>query len=208
MPINGQYPRPWFTDLKRPDLADVFVVGRNQATTYSVDRLTHEKHIDSLFNRNNESCLFEYQIFRPGKSSRTRSNMNSFISALNRHNIINIIQTDLICYSTPQSYDLKTQYHRPGMIRGREIFSYIYKYIKPRIVILFGLGTIKDFRKHFGIAIPDAPTRLAEPPFIEADKTQYYSVRSLAPPAWNSWHSWAEDYFEKIAGAVSKVLEK
>ena len=31
-PINGQYPRPWMTEMKRPWEADVFIVGKNQRT--------------------------------------------------------------------------------------------------------------------------------------------------------------------------------
>ena len=38
-PINGQYPRPWMTEMKNPWEAEVFIVGMNQRNGYDVDRV-------------------------------------------------------------------------------------------------------------------------------------------------------------------------
>ena len=54
--INGQYPRPWMTDLKDPTQAKVFIVGYNPASAYTKDKVDYERYIDSLFNRNGEGC--------------------------------------------------------------------------------------------------------------------------------------------------------
>lgn len=59
-PLNGQFPRPWMTELKEPLSANVFIVGKNQAKGYEVGRLTHERHMKALFNRGGESCRRVY----------------------------------------------------------------------------------------------------------------------------------------------------
>lgn len=51
-PLNGQLPRPWMTDLVDPLSAQVFIVGRNPARSYDASLVTHERHLDALFNRN------------------------------------------------------------------------------------------------------------------------------------------------------------
>lgn len=54
-PLNGQYPRPWMTDLTDPVRANVFVVGKNQATGYPVEVVGEQsRHLDSLYNRNGQ----------------------------------------------------------------------------------------------------------------------------------------------------------
>ena len=208
LPINGQYPRPWFTNMSNPELADVFIVGRNQATVYSIDRITHEKHLNSLFNRNNESCVKEYQMFRGEKPSKTRENIKNFTNVLNRYNIFNILETDIICYSSPMSSVLQSREHKQGKIKGLEIFTYILNYIKPKIIFCYGSGTIKDFRKYFRIVLPEISLTMTELKNIKVDNSVYYSMPSLAPPAWNLWHSEANKYFEYIAESASKILRK
>ncbi len=47
--INGQYPRPWMTNLTDPMNAEVFIVGGNQATPYTDDEIqSHDQHLDIL----------------------------------------------------------------------------------------------------------------------------------------------------------------
>ena len=38
--INGQFPRPWMTDLADPLSAEVFIVGRNPARTYDASKVS------------------------------------------------------------------------------------------------------------------------------------------------------------------------
>jgi hypothetical protein len=44
-PLNGQYPRPWMTDVDQPERARVFIVGRNQAPGIPVTHLTHRDYV-------------------------------------------------------------------------------------------------------------------------------------------------------------------
>ncbi len=78
-PFDGQVLRPWMTDLKDPVAANVFVVGINQATTYSAEML--ERHMDALFNRNGETCLSLYEEIR-GDPSPTRKAIMKLTCAL------------------------------------------------------------------------------------------------------------------------------
>ena len=55
-PCNGQLPRPWMTRMENPWEADVFIVGMNQRNPYSDIDIPHRRHLDTLFNRNGESC--------------------------------------------------------------------------------------------------------------------------------------------------------
>ena len=55
-PINGQLPRPWMTRMKDPFRARVFVIGMNQSREYPTGQISHERHLDTLFNRNGETC--------------------------------------------------------------------------------------------------------------------------------------------------------
>jgi hypothetical protein len=63
-PVNGQYPRPWMTEMMHPEEARVFVVGYNQATGFPAEQVgDHETYIDALFNRNEKSCRKLYEKF-------------------------------------------------------------------------------------------------------------------------------------------------
>ena len=98
-PINGQYPRPWMTTLEDPTLAEVFVVGMNQAKTFSAATVgSHERYLDALFNRNGQSCRKLYDEASGGSPSPTRKNMDSLGRCLKQHGITNVLETNVICY--------------------------------------------------------------------------------------------------------------
>ena len=105
-PINGQLPRPWMTKMANPLEADVFIVGMNQRNGYPADQIAHEKHLDALFNRNGESCRGLYDEVTNGKASRTRLNTDSLTARLNQRDVHNIIETNVVCFSTPLGKDL------------------------------------------------------------------------------------------------------
>ena len=106
-PINGQLPRPWMTKMRNPLEADVFIVGRNQRHPYPAIKILHQRHLDALFNQNGESCRGIYDEVTKGKPSPTRRNMDDLAARLNQRNIHNILETDVVCYSTPMSADLR-----------------------------------------------------------------------------------------------------
>ena len=79
-PVNGQFPRPWMTDMEHPEKACIFIVGYNQATGFPAGALVggHNAYIDALFNRNGMSCrkLYEQMRYNKGRSnSKTRENV-------------------------------------------------------------------------------------------------------------------------------------
>ena len=79
-PVNGQFPRPWMTDMEHPEKARIFIVGYNQATGFPAAALAggRNAYIDALFNRNGMSCrkLYEQMRYNKGRSnSKTRENV-------------------------------------------------------------------------------------------------------------------------------------
>ncbi len=107
-PINGQLPRPWMTRMRNPLATDVFIVGRNQRNPYSDIAILHWRHLDALFNRNGESCRSLYDAVTIGKPSPARRNVDDLAARLNQRNIHNILETDVVCYSTLIGADLRT----------------------------------------------------------------------------------------------------
>src|SRR4051812_48563507 len=103
-PVNGEYPRPWMTSMKKPQKARVLIVGRNQAKSYPVEKVgSHDQYIDSLFKRNGETCRAVYDKVTDGKGSGARSNINELVRRLNAVGIHDVLETNVICYSTRMS---------------------------------------------------------------------------------------------------------
>ena len=143
-PLDGQFPRPWMTEMKNPLEADVFIVGRNQRKRYSAKDIPHQRHLDALFNRNGENCRGLYDEITKGKPSPARVNTDGFVARLIQQDIYNILETNVTCFSTPMSADLRTQAHAAGAKKGEEIFRYLLAEIAPAVIIVHGVGSVKD----------------------------------------------------------------
>jgi hypothetical protein len=204
-PLNGQYPRPWMTDLKNPMSADVFIVGKNQAKTYDASRLTHKRHLNALFNRNGESCRGLYDEMKNHKPSFTRNNIDEFRKLLERQGVCNVLETNVICYSTPMSEDLKRSGNKGGSARGTEIFENLLRYIRPRVIIVHGAGAATALGRVLG-SLPDVPKDPRQVVSTRDAEGTIFVIPSLAPPEWNKWSQWAEPYQTKVAKAVAKEL--
>lgn len=210
-PINNQYPRPWMTDLKNPKQAKVFIVGKNQAKTFHVDQVgSHQKYLDYLFNRNGLSCRGLYnQVV--SKASPTRKNIDRLSASLNAKAIDDIIETNVICYSTPMSKDLKFPEHMGGKHRGKEIFHFLLTMIKPKVLIVHGAGTRKELGRLLGTkfeAEPKHPSDVVvkQVLYLETPLTVFI-IPSLALPAYNKWHRWASEHFYYLSEAVADTLK-
>lgn len=218
-PINGQYPRPWMTSMKDPARARVFVVGRNQATGFPENAIeSHAAYLDALFNRNGRSARALYDQIRTAEGrgpSPTRKNLDSLTSALLGAGVTEVLETNVICYSTPMSRDLSRAQHDGGRQRGTEIFTALLDVIRPAVLIAHGSGTHRDLARLLGVALPAAPesagaaggalrvhARLARGPY----DVIVYVIPSLAPPAFNRWASWAADHLHAMARAVATHL--
>lgn len=206
-PINGLLPRPWMTDLTHPSSAQVFIVGRNQKNGYAVGgRVTYNRHVYALFNRNGQSCRGLYNEVTGGSPSPTRVHTDEFRTQLAQQNVTAVLETNVICYSSPMSSDLSRVEHRGGRARGTEIFSTLLRLIRPRVVIAHGAGTLRDLSKLMDATLPVPPESNSEVVYAECGGTLVFPVQSLAPPAWNRWSTWAREYLAKVAEATAHAL--
>ena len=205
-PINGQLPRPWITKMKNPLEADVFIVGRNQSTPYFATEIRHQRHLDALFNRNGESCRGLYDEVTKGKPSRTRPNMDNLAARLNQRNIHNILETDVICYSTPMSADLRKLANAGGARKGEEIFRYLLAEIAPTVLIVHGVGSTEHVSRILKMDRLKVPRSTDDIFDVQTEQHLVIPVPSLAPPEFNKWSSWSDGYLDKVADRVREKL--
>lgn len=205
-PVNGQYPRPWMTDLTDPLSADVFLVGKNQRNGYETSRLTHERHLAALFNRNGESCRGVYDEMTAHRPSPTRVNADRFRKALAVEGVSRVLETNVVCYSTPMSSDLRLPQHKGGSIRGSNIFLALLHFIQPKVLIAHGTGTRDTLTQLLGSSLPTPPASVTEAQPVIVGALKVFVIPSLAPPQWNQWKNWAEPYLTNVAKAVASAL--
>ena len=216
--INGQYPRPWMADVTNPERARIFIVGNNQATKFPVDWVgNYDRHIDALFNRNGQSCRALYYEMRGNKGpSRTRGNIDLLRGALTDVGIKDVLETNVICYSTPRIKDLKLSEHRGGEERGKEIFLELLRIIRPEILIAYGAGARNELQGLFHGDIPPAPSNETSEVLwarvrSKMEGTLYeptiFPIQSLSSAKWNSWKNWAPGYFQNLATECATLLD-
>ncbi len=207
-PLHEQYPRPWMTDLTNPADADVFIVGKNQKNAFDEREVgDHDHYIDSLFNRGPESCrqLYDRLVERP---SRTRRVTDDFVSQLQAVGVSNVLQTNVICYSTAMSDDLRQAVHAGGEKRGREIFAALFHIIGPRVVIAHGVDTTKVLSRFLGIDLPSPPKEPCKPLPITVGQTSVFVISSLAGSGYTMWSKWSKDHLSKVSAAVATILRE
>lgn len=205
-PINGQLPRPWITKMANPEAANVFIVGKNQAKSFDASLVSHDRHMNALFNRNGETCRGLYDEQTGGNPSPTRKNIDTLVAGLEHCGALDILETNVICYSTPMSDDLKQAIHAGGAAQGEEIFRFLVGRIKPKVVLVHGAGASKQLAKVMAVKLPPEPTSPEEIVFTEADGCLVARMPSLAPPAYNRWCRWAPEYLSNICKAVAGKL--
>lgn len=210
IPINGQYPRPWMTDMQDPSDAQVFIVGYNPAKAYRVESITHERHIDALFNRNGETCRGLYCEI--AEVSPTRGNIQMFTAKLASVGVSSVLETNVICYATGSKKDLNRLEHTGGKARGLMIFSTILREISPKVVIIHGAGVREEFNRSFRYETelprpPATPTTFAEATLSTG--THVYVIPSLALPGYQNWPpgnsfcNWADSYLSALACKIA-----
>jgi hypothetical protein len=207
-PINGQYPRPWMTSLKDPTEANVFTVGKNQRKGFDVSSVgSHDHFIDTLFNRGSETCRSLYDRIA-GSPSPTRVNTDNLVHLLTERSVSKIIETNVICYSTPMSADLRSAHHLGGAARGTEIFRFLLSAIRPRILISHGADTARKLGKLLGRELPQPPSSPAAPMPTWVGSTAVIVIPSLAPPAFNMWSGWAQNHLSAVGDLVAEIVHK
>jgi hypothetical protein len=210
-PLNGQYPRPWMTDLCDPLQAKVFIVGRNQAKTYSVESISdHSRHLNALFNRNGETCRGLYNELSKGTSSPTRQHIDLLANELRVAGVYDILETNVVCYSSPMSVDLSRRLHAGGQQRGDEIFRYLLKTIRPSMLIVHGESSRRALEKALGGTLPSIGSDPADVTKAHIDYSGndviVYPISSLAPPAFNAWKKWSAEYLHRLAVDIADEL--
>ena len=201
-PINGQLPRPWMTSMEDPLQAEVFIVGMNQSREYPVDQICHRRHVDALFNRNRESCRGLYNEVTDGRPSRTRRNIDELSGSLKRQGIHRILETNVICYSTRMSRDLRTQAHAGGAKMGDDIFRYLLEQIHPPVIIVHGARAGKKLSAILGKGQLKMPRSAGEVCDVLTEKHLVIPIPSLSPPAFNGWLSWSGELMDQVAARV------
>lgn len=205
-PIDGQYPRPWMTDSRDPAAVRVFTVGRNQRIGFPVNEVgSLDAFVDALFNRGRETCRQMYDRIT-GIPSPTRMNTDRLVSTLAGHACGEVLQTNVVCFSTPMSSDLR--HHPDGVDQGREIFRILFSEIRPRVMIAHGAGTARELNRMFGFPRTGPPSTPEQVSRSEHDGTELVVIPSLAPPAWNRWSGWAGEHMERVAQHVAAVLAR
>lgn len=206
LPLNGQFPRPWMTDLVNPLDAQVFIVGKNQAKGYSTELLTHERHVNALFNRNGERCRDLYEEMTGGSPSPTRKNLDRLRKLFEAKGVRRVLETNVVCYSTPMSADLHLPHHSGGVIRGTEIFCTVVALIRPKVIVVHGAGTRNLLSRLLGVMLPLPPNSPSPVECTLVQGASVFLVPSLAPPKWNHWSSWADGHLTNVAKAVASAL--
>ncbi|WP_040481961.1 hypothetical protein [Luminiphilus syltensis] len=212
--INGQYPRPWMTDMKDPSKAKVFVVGYNPASAYSTGKIDYERYIDSLLNRNGEDCRSFYREVT--HTSPTRGNIEMFTDKLRSHGVSEIIETNVVCYGTGKKKYLSLPENYGGKERGIEIFRALLDEIRPRAVVVHGAGVVKEVNRALVLkpALPGPPKTPSE--FVQCEMAkgvQIFVIPSLALPGYQNWPSspyqsfcnWADEYLNEISRKVAST---
>ena len=205
-PINGQLPRPWMTRMTNPLEADVFIVGMNQRNGYPAHDIPHWRHMDALFNRNSESCRGLYDEVTHGKASPTRKNIDSLTDRLNQRNIHNVVETDVVCFSTALGKDLRKSENAEGARQGEEIFRYLISEISPPILIVHGAGSLKRINRILKVGDLKVPRAADEICDVQTARCLIIPIPSLAPPGFNMWASWCGEHLDAVADRVHSKL--
>ena len=199
IPINGQLPRPWMTTMTDPLKAEVFVIGINQSREYLVDKVSHKRHLDALFNRNGQTCRGLYAEISEGKPSRTRKKIDELAERLKQRGVNNTLETDVICYSTPTSEDLRAVAHASGVKRGRQIFRYLLEQVRPPVLIVHGVAAGKELADTLRTGQFKVPQSAGDVCDVQTEQHLIIPIPSLSPRQFNRWASWSSDLMDQVA---------
>jgi hypothetical protein len=131
--------------------------------------------------------------------SPTRQNTDEFRAILKREGITRVLETNVVCYSTPMSADLRLPQHGGGESRGTEIFRTLLAFGKPRVIVAHGAGTRTALASILGHALPEIPQEPSAPRVTVVHGVSVFVIPSLAPPAWKKWQAWAKPHLKAVA---------
>jgi hypothetical protein len=188
-----------------PAACRVFIVGANQAKRYDAHAVgSLDAYCDALFNRGDETCRALYDRMTERRPSPTRRNLDAAVKALGKVGIHDVLETNVVCYSTPMSADLGLSVNARGREQGEAIFHLLLEHISPAIVWVHGAGAAKRLRR----VLPKIPHLRPGEGWAWARNADRLVIvtGSLAPPAANTWLDKREAVFNEIADfAVSAI---
>jgi hypothetical protein len=217
-PVNGQYIRPWMTRSPLPLKARVFTVGFNPKNPYLSSCVAAEEYVTALMNRNGKACG-QFHERMTGMPSRTRRNIDAFVDLLESRGVQDVLQTNAVCYATADADELKKPAHRRGHLAGRAVFEKLLRRVQPRVLVVFGRNTVAELKRAFGPCFAELepcsakhqhePCELLLPSFYsDGSPLSILSIRSLALPGYNVWHSWADEHLDLVADRVEGLVSK
>ena len=189
-----------------PASARVFVVGRNQKNGFAAEAVgDHDHYMDALFNRGSETIrgLYDRLAMKP---SQTRRNTDRLVASLAAQGVRDVLETNVVCYSTPMSAHLGRAEHRGGAEVGKRIFRTLIRLIGPKVIVAHGERTADDLAADLGRPLPEPPRASGPPVEVDVGGVAIFLIPSLAPPAFNRWMKWAPGHFEAVAGRVAARL--
>ncbi len=218
-PVDGkngmQLPRPWFTKFDNPLVARIFVVGANQKNGFDPNSIDIHRHFDGLFNRNGETCNGIYREATGGKESLTRKRIQAYITGkLEERDITDVLETNVVCRSSPQFSDLD----KGEKEIGSEVFRYLLNTVRPRILIIFGKGARQRFAESITLVPAErggidtrlrkiVPNKNSVPTSVSLnDNLEVFCVPGLVMAGWNEWSGWIDAYTDKLADEVAKRM--
>lgn len=183
-----------------------------------MSKVSAEDYVTALLNTDGEACgRFHAQV--TGEPSATRRNIDGFIDLLKTHGIEDVLQTNAVCYATPNADALRRPEHRAGHAAGRAVFEQLLLKIRPRVLVVFGRNTINELKRTCGkrLAMLAPCSAHAQHLPCEFSLSSFYpdggsltvlAIRSLALPGYNHWHGWAYEHLDAVARRVAYLMTR
>ena len=141
-----------------------------------------------------------------GKPSQTRKNTDRVVACLNRQGVYKVLETDVICYSTRKSEDLKEKAHAGGAKRGEEIFRYLLDQIRPPVLIVHGVAAGQKLSTILKIDKLTVPRSVDEVCDVQTEHHLVIPIRSLSPQVFNKWSPWSGEFMDRVAVRILNKL--
>lgn len=104
------------------------------------------------------------------------------------------------------SADLRLGTHAGGSKSGEEIFRFLLSAIKPKALIVHGAGASKQLASILDVDLGNEPISANDLRLHYYDAMLIVVIRSLAPPAYYNWSSWAAEHLQNVTRAVAKHM--
>lgn len=178
-PVDGYFPRPWFTRHDPMDCT-LLLVGASSAKAFPADSLRKSDFMDALFSRADKSCRDLYQRFAASPSP-TRRNLDRAIGVLEDAGW-QVMQTNVTCASGSLDSRISPEARR----NGAELFKAVMDHVPWRAMVIFGSGAAKRFQRIAGTEMPPMVDADARPIAGLLGGKPFFVIPTLAYPGYRS----------------------